>query len=258
MTRATAEGTGSGMRAEFDTFAAWTTSAVQSLGGGLAVPAACRGSGSPAALTWLLEATRVHRGTPMLDIGAGLGGPAEFARRTRGVLPVCVDPMPQACQGAQDLFGLTTVRADACRIPFADKSFHFAWSLGTLCTTGDRPAWLAEWARVLDRGARLGVLVLASTGESFDIPEGNSFPSLAELDHLWAGAGFYPVRQRWTWQGRRPDPDWRTAQEQVSQRIALMHGSERLYAVVQDRERLLGRLIESGRVRGLLVVAVRA
>jgi hypothetical protein len=167
--------------------------------------------------------------------------------------------MPQACQGARDLFGLTAIQADACRIPCADSSFHHAWSLGTLCTTTtDRPAWLAEWSRVLDRGGRLGVLVLASMGRTFGIPEGNSFPSLAELDRLWAGAGFYPVRQRWTRRLPRGDNDWRAAEERVSQRVAQVHGTERLYAVVQEQQRALGRLIGSGRVQGLLVVVAKA
>jgi SAM-dependent methyltransferase len=246
------------MQAEFDTNAAWTVAAVQSLGAQYAVPAACRGSGTPAALSWLLDAICVRRSEPFLDVGAGLGGPAEFARRERGVRPVCLDPMKQACRGARDLFGLKAIQADACRIPFADSSFRCGWSLGTLCTTTSREAWVAEWRRVLDRGARLGVLVLSSTEGSFDIPAGNSFPSLRELDRLWAAADFYPVRQRWASSLPRPDADWTAAEERVARRVADVHATQDLYAVVRQQERAVGDLIASGRVRGLLVVVARA
>jgi ubiquinone/menaquinone biosynthesis C-methylase UbiE len=166
--------------------------------------------------------------------------------------------MPQACQGAIDLFGLDALQADARRIPFADKSFHHAWSLGTLCTTPDRVGWLAEWSRVLDPGARLGLLVLASTGAPFTIPEGNDFPSLGELDDLWAGAGFYPVRQRWTGRLPRPHAQWVEAEQRVAQRVAQVHRTDSLLAVVRAQEQAIGQLISSDRVRGLLVVVARA
>jgi SAM-dependent methyltransferase len=246
------------MRAEFDTFAAWTTGAVRVLGHRYAVPGACRGSGTPAALRWLLDAMVVQRGEPLLDIGAGLGGPAAFARRERRVRPVCIDAMGQACSGAQTLFGLEAIQADAARIPFPDNSFRRAWSLGTLCTTTAREEWLAEWSRVLVPGARLGVLVLASTGESFTTNEGNAFPNLDELDRLWHGAGLYPVRQRWTERLPQADRDWREAELRVARRVAYDHGRDPEYAVVQRQEQSLERLVRAGRVSGLLVVAARA
>jgi ubiquinone/menaquinone biosynthesis C-methylase UbiE len=150
------------------------------------------------------------------------------------------------------------VQADASRIPFPDNSFHRAWSLGTLCTTTEREAWVAEWSRVLDRGARLGVLVLASTGAGFGTPEGNAFPSLAELDRLWAGAELYPVRQRWTWRLAQPDASWREAELRVARRVAYDHGREPAYAVVQRQELSLERQLRARRVGGLLVVLARA
>ena len=42
------------MEAEFDTVAAWTAEVAADLGPEYFVPAACRGSGKPAALDWLL------------------------------------------------------------------------------------------------------------------------------------------------------------------------------------------------------------
>ena len=43
------------MAAEFGTVAEWTAEAAVELGQDYYIPAACRGSGSPAALDWLIE-----------------------------------------------------------------------------------------------------------------------------------------------------------------------------------------------------------
>ncbi|TCN41840.1 methyltransferase family protein [Kribbella orskensis] len=47
--------TAAAMVAEFDDVAGWTADAVEELGVRYAIPAACRGSASPAALAWLAE-----------------------------------------------------------------------------------------------------------------------------------------------------------------------------------------------------------
>ena len=77
----------SAMEAEFDTVARWTAEAVGLLGPEYALPAACRGSGSPAALAWLCAALDLQPGTTLLDVGAGVGGPAAFAAERHGALP---------------------------------------------------------------------------------------------------------------------------------------------------------------------------
>jgi hypothetical protein len=64
------------MAAEFDTVAEWTAQAALKLGPSFRIPAACRGSGSPAALDWLIENMGLGRGETLLDCGAGVGGPA--------------------------------------------------------------------------------------------------------------------------------------------------------------------------------------
>ena len=43
------------MEAEFDTVAEWKAQVAEELGPEYYVPAACRGSGSPAALDWLID-----------------------------------------------------------------------------------------------------------------------------------------------------------------------------------------------------------
>ncbi|NEA27199.1 SAM-dependent methyltransferase, partial [Actinomadura bangladeshensis] len=59
------------MTAEFDDVARWTAEAVELLGERHAIPAACRGSASPAALAWLGEACEFSPGATLLDVGAG-------------------------------------------------------------------------------------------------------------------------------------------------------------------------------------------
>ena len=69
------------MDAEFDTVAEWTAQVAVKLGPDFYVPAACRGSGSPAALDWLIDHMRLVPGDRLLDCGAGTGGPAAYPRR---------------------------------------------------------------------------------------------------------------------------------------------------------------------------------
>ena len=67
------------MEAEFDTVAEWTAEVATDLGPEYFVPAACRGSGQPMALDWLLAGLRAGPGDLLLDVGAGIGGPAAYA-----------------------------------------------------------------------------------------------------------------------------------------------------------------------------------
>ncbi|MEV4579525.1 hypothetical protein AB0K16_40380 [Nonomuraea jabiensis] len=93
------------MVAEFDDVAGWTADAVELLGERHAVPAACRGSASPAALAWLAEACELAPGMRLLDVGAGVGGPAAWAAERFGVRPILIEPMPAAGRAAARLFG---------------------------------------------------------------------------------------------------------------------------------------------------------
>ena len=107
------------MDAEFDTVAEWTAEVAESLGPEYRIPAACRGSGRPSALDWLLAGLAPRPGDLMIDIGAGLGGPSAYAAERTGVRPVLVEPEPDACRAAARLFGAPVVRADATALPFA-------------------------------------------------------------------------------------------------------------------------------------------
>jgi haloacetate dehalogenase len=127
------------MEAEFDTVAEWTAEVAVGLGPEYLVSAACRGSGKPAALDWLLAGLRAGPGDLLADVGAGLGGPAAYAADRAGVRPVLVEPAPDACRAAARLFGAPVIQGDATALPFADGAVSLAWSLGVLCTAPLRP-----------------------------------------------------------------------------------------------------------------------
>lgn len=243
------------MENEFGTMAKWTHEAAQALGRGYAVPAACRGSGTPAVLDWLLERVGPGPTTPMLDVGAGLGGPAGYAQGRVGVRPVCFDPMRDACEAAATLFGLPTVVGDAARLPFEDGSFSAAWSLGTLCTTRSKGEWLGEMTRVLQAGAPLGLLVVVSAAETLTTPWGNEFPSDTELAGLLAAAGLSVVDRAWSSDLPDADSPWQEAERGVEEMIRQRHGQDPRYSKVVEQEARLGGLVSSGRVRGRLLVA---
>ena len=105
-------------------------------------------------LRWLLDRLEVTGADAMLDAGAGVGGPAAFARAEVGVAPVLSEPEVGACRAARRLFGLPVVQA-ASELPFVSGSFDVAWSLGVLCTVPDQPLLLRELHRVLRPGGRL-------------------------------------------------------------------------------------------------------
>ncbi|WP_341924506.1 class I SAM-dependent methyltransferase, partial [Nocardioides psychrotolerans] len=114
--------TDTAMDAEFDTMAHWVADAVAELGDDHALPAACRGSGSPSGLEWLARTMGVRRDATLLDVGAGTGGPAELVARRLGATPMLAEPMPDACDAAQRMFGRPVSVADGASLPFADAS----------------------------------------------------------------------------------------------------------------------------------------
>ena len=243
---------------EFDTVARWTADAALELGPEYAVPAGCRGSGGPSALTWLLEHLEVTAEDRMIDCGAGVGGPAAFAAQHAGVRPELAEPEPDACRAAEGLFDLTAVVAPGQDLPFDDGSFDVAWSLAVLCTTEDKAGVLDELRRVLvDRG-RLGLLVYVRTTDDLSGgPEGNVFPTEDELRHLVVGSGF-DVAARQDIDDLPADPDdWSRRSDAVVELIERRHGSDDAWRTAQRQSEAFGRLLGDGRVRGVLLALRR-
>ncbi|MEV8371550.1 methyltransferase domain-containing protein [Kribbella sp. NPDC056861] len=244
------------MHEEFDSVAEWTADAVETLGPEYAIPAGCRGSASPASLAWLAEACGLGAGDLLLDLGAGVGGPAAWVSRRYGVQAVLVDPMPGACRAAARLFGLPVAAADGLAVPLKTGSVDVAWSLGVLCTVDDKLALLQELHRVLAPGGSLGLLVLVAqqAGPLEPMPEGNVFPLQDELDALLDKAEF-DVREQVAAPVEVP-LSWSERADRVDEVIGAAHGRDDGYLEAEEQSRRVGVLLSTGQVSTQLIHAV--
>ncbi|WP_219944605.1 class I SAM-dependent methyltransferase [Iamia sp. SCSIO 61187] len=243
---------------EFGTMAAWTVDAVGALGDDHALAAACRGSGGPAALGWFAEHLQLGAGVRLLDVGAGMGGPAAWARATAGAVPVLVEPMEAACRAATDLFALAPIVATAEHLPLGDATVGRAWSLGVLCTTSDQRAALGEVARVLEPGGACGLLVYVRTVADLDTePEVNHFPVEDELRALVDVAGLAVTGEASLSDLPDPPASWRAQEEAVDDWIEQAHGHTDAWQDAHDDEAAVGHLLQTGQVVGRLLVVAR-
>lgn len=244
---------------EFDTYATWTADAVLELGEEHALPAGCRGSGSPAALDWLSARMDLSVGTHLLDSGAGVGGPAAYVAGTRGVEVTLAEPMPGACRAAVRLFGHAVTVADGAALPFRAGAFDAAWSLGVLCTVEDKVAHLRELARVTRSGGAVGLLVFVRVVDRLpDQPEGNSFPDLPGLEADVRGAGLEIHDETWMEDLPSTPHDWDRAVADVESVIERDHAGDDGYATARRQSEQVGRLIGDGRVASRLLVCRRS
>src|SRR4051794_29774245 len=243
----------SAMDAEFDVFATWTHEAVQRLGSDHAIPAGCRGSASPGALAWLGEACELAVGSTLVDVGGGIGGPAAFAAERFGVQPVLVEPMLGACRAAQALFGIPALAGSGDRLPLASGSVDVAWCLGVLCTTTRKAEVIHELRRVLRPGASLGLLVfVAAQPHPPGSPEGNEFPSTTQVLELLADSGFDVVERVNAADFAEAPVSWTERADRVEQVIEQAHATEPAFALAQDQQRRIGRLLATDQVTGIL------
>jgi SAM-dependent methyltransferase len=239
---------------EFDTVAWWTASAVEELGQDHALPAACRGSGSPAGLDWLATSMGLEPGVRLLDSGAGVGGPAEYAARGYGVRPVLAEPMEGACRAARRLFDHPVAVADGLALPFPDESFDAAWSLGVLCTIQDKHAYLAELHRTVVPGGPVGLLVYTRTVDVLpDQPEGNSFPSRTELLAALEAVGLTVLDEKPLADVASTPDDWDRAATEVEEVVERDHHDDERWASAQSQQEVIVGLIRDELVVGLMV-----
>ena len=244
------------MEAEFDTVAGWTEEAVRALGPEHAVPAGCWGSGSEGALRWLADNLRLQPGDRLLDVGAGVGGPAAWLAAERGVRPVCAEPMLAAVRASRRLFGLPSVVAVSQQLPFADAVVDRMWCLGVLCTTSDQSGALAELRRVVTPGGRLGLLVfVADAPLPPPLPEGNVFPAEDDLAGLLTDAGLALVASATADLGDSP-ADWQRRADAVEEEVARRHGDDPRWHEAEEQSRRVARLLGEGALRPWLGVAV--
>lgn len=135
--------------------------------------AVCRGSANPAAMAWLAERLGLAAGNTVVDLGAGLGGPAGWLSERYGCRVLTVEPVRRATGGASGGPGRPVLVGSADRVPPADDVADAALLLGVLSVRGElaRSA-LAEACRL---APALGVLDYCSTGGSTVFVGGGRF-----------------------------------------------------------------------------------
>ena len=243
------------MEAEFDTVAEWTAQVAAELGPEYHLPAGCRGSGSPAALDWLIERMELAPGATLLDSGAGVGGPAAYAARSGEVRPVLVEPETGACRAARKLFGFPVVCAMGSALPMAAASFDAAWSLGVLCTTPDQAALLAELRRVVRPGGRIGMLVFVAHRDiPSDLLEGNHFPTPSRLRELLEKASLRVEQSLGTAALPPIAGTWNERADTVEQVLTDRHGHTEAWQLAERQSSRIGRLLQDETLTGELLV----
>jgi SAM-dependent methyltransferase len=133
---------------------------------------------SPSLLGPLRAALEGAPGRRLADIGGGTGNYA-LALRDEGWEPVVIDRSAEMLAGASAK-GLSTVVADATRLPLADESFDAAMLVSMLHHVEDGASAVAEARRVLRRGGRLALMVYARE----------------DIEDLWL-LDFFPSSRAW-------------------------------------------------------------
>lgn len=219
------------------------------------VPAGCRGSGSPAALDWLVEHMGLRSGDALLDCGAGVGGPAAYAARSRSVRPVLVEPETGACHAARRLFDHPVLCGSGSALPVADAVFDAAWSLGVLCTMPDQLALLAEQRRVVRAGGPIGLLAFVAHREvPGDVLPDNHFPTTGRLTDLIRDARLQVEHQVTTADLPAIPADWSERAQAVEDALAQRYGHTEAWQLAEQQSGEIGKLLEDGTLTGELFV----
>jgi MPBQ/MSBQ methyltransferase len=131
-----------------------------------------------AASSALAELAEVQPGERVLDVGAGIGGPARFLAARYGAQVTALDATDRFCRAAELLTrgaGLADrvhiVCGDALALPFPDHSFDVAWTQALIQNVSDKEQLVAELARIVRPGGRVAMFeVLAGPGGPLEFP----------------------------------------------------------------------------------------
>ena len=137
----------------------------------------------------LAELADVQPGERVLDVGAGIGGPARFLAARYGAHVTALDATDRFCRAAELLTrgaGLADrvqiVCDDALALPFPDHSFDLAWTQALIQNVSDKAQLIAEMARVVRPGGRLAMFELvAGPGGPLEFP----VPWGDQEEHSW-------------------------------------------------------------------------
>ena len=150
----------------------------------------------------LARLANVRRGERVLDVGAGIGGPARALARHCGAQVTAVEPTERFANLARTLTDhaglsdrVTVVRTDGSALPFTDASFDLAWTQAVWQSVENKRALALEIRRVLAPGGRLAMFETVGDGRElhFPVPWGDGRPTASCPPKLTSG------------------PPWRTA-----------------------------------------------
>ena len=117
----------------------------------------------------LLELAQIRAGDRVLDIGAGLAGPARLLASALGCRVDCVELSPDFCAGAVLLNRLTGLdgrinvhEGSALDLPFPDESFDVVWMQNVGMNIADKRKLYGEIHRVLEPGGRYAFQEMAA------------------------------------------------------------------------------------------------
>jgi SAM-dependent methyltransferase len=168
------------------------------------------GLGRAATLT-MADLARISEGERVLDVGAGIGGPARTLAAHLGARVTALDPTRRFCDLNEELCRRTrlddkveVVCGDAREMPIDDGQFDVAWTQAVWPNVDDKEAMLSEMHRVLKPDGRLALHeVVSSTAggdRQYPLPWANGaresfLVSAQELRRLIESAGF--VAREW-------------------------------------------------------------
>jgi sarcosine/dimethylglycine N-methyltransferase len=163
--------------------------------------------GRPATMA-LAELVGVERDAKVIDVGAGLGGPARFLASRYGARVTAVEPTRRFREASAELTrraGLAdlvqTVDGTATELPVTDSSMDVAWMQAVAISVSDKGAMARELCRVLRPGGRLAFFDSFARDKReltfplpwADGPEASFVATADELRSVFADAGFEPV-----------------------------------------------------------------
>ena len=153
----------------------------------------------------LLELAKIRAEDRVLDIGAGLAGPARMLASTLGCRVDCLEMSSDFCAGAALLNRLTGLhdrievhQGSALDLPFPDDSFDVVWMQNVGMNIADKRKLYAEIYRVLKSGGRFAFQEMAAgkTATSYfplpwaTDPADNFLVSVEEMRSLLGESGF--------------------------------------------------------------------
>lgn len=156
----------------------------------------------------LTELVEIDRSTRILDVGAGLGGPARYLASTFGCTVTCLDPVLDFCDAAAMLSEMTglsglvsAVPGSTLDIPFEDGSYDLVWAQNSTMNIEDKARLFSEIRRVLSSGGRYAFQeITAGSRQPIHLPvpwasseEMNFLSSAADTRRIAERAGFEVV-----------------------------------------------------------------